>query len=565
MIRKRIDQLRKKFINLKIDGYIVPKNDEFFSEYSKKDRLKFISNFSGSAGYAIILKKKNYLFVDSRYTIQAELESKDQFKIIKLEDIVNCKLFKNITIGFDPKLFTSNQISNFFLKFNKVKKIDINLIDILMKQSSFISKPFFSLSKNIVGQSHLDKIKKVSNFLKKNNSDYLFVSAPENVAWILNIRGFDNPNSPIPNCRLFINNKNRFFLIAERKKLKKLIKEKKIIKKQIIEPTNFEHLIDKIDKGKIIIDNKSCSIFYETLIAKKFKILKKQDPIYFYKSIKNKIEIKNMIQSHIFDGAALTKFLYWIKKINKKKITEFEAQKKLESFRKQNKNYLFPSFNTIAGAGANGAIVHYKANKENSRIINKKDIFLCDSGGQYSYGTTDVTRTICFSPPKNSVKNIFTRVLKGHIAVANTDLKKYFTGKMIDVLARKSLKEKNLDYGHGTGHGVGFFLNVHEGPQAISKLNEVKICEGMILSNEPGFYKKGSFGVRIENLVYVKKIKNRLSFKNLTLAPIEKELINFKLLNSEEKRYLFKYHFEVYQKISKFLNKNEKKWLASII
>ena len=565
MIRKRIDQLRKKFINLKIDGYIVPKNDEFFSEYSKKDRLKFISNFSGSAGYAIILKKKNYLFVDSRYTIQAELESKDQFKIIKLEDIVNCKLFKNITIGFDPKLFTSNQISNFFLKFNKVKKIDINLIDILMKQSSFISKPFFSLSKNIVGQSHLDKIKKVSNYLKKNNSDYLFVSAPENVAWILNIRGFDNPNSPIPNCRLLINNKNRFFLIAEKKKLKKLIKEKKIIKKQIIEPTNFEHSIDKLDKGKIIIDNKSCSIFYETLIAKKFKILKKQDPIYFYKSIKNKIEIKNMIQSHIFDGAALTKFLYWIKKINKKKITEFEAQKKLESFRKQNKNYLFPSFNTIAGTGANGAIVHYKANKENSRIINKKDIFLCDSGGQYSYGTTDVTRTICFSPPKNSVKNIFTRVLKGHIAVANTDLKKYFTGKMIDVLARKSLKEKKLDYGHGTGHGVGFFLNVHEGPQAISKLNEVKICEGMILSNEPGFYKKGSFGVRIENLVYVKKIKNRLSFKNLTLAPIEKELINFKLLNSEEKQYLFKYHFEVYQKISKFLNKNEKKWLASII
>ena len=565
MTKKIIGHIRSQFKKLDIDGYVVPKNDEFFSEYSKKDRLKFISNFSGSAGYAIILKKKNYLFVDSRYTIQAELESKDQFKIIKLEDIVNCKLFKNITIGFDPKLFTSNQISNFFLKFNKVKKIDINLIDILMKQSSFISKPFFSLSKNIVGQSHLDKIKKVSNFLKKNNSDYLFVSAPENVAWILNIRGFDNPNSPIPNCRLLINNKNRFFLIAERKKLKKLIKEKKIIKKQIIEPTNFEHLIDKIDKGKIIIDNKSCSIFYETLIAKKFKILKKQDPIYFYKSIKNKIEIKNMIQSHIFDGAALTKFLYWIKKINKKKITEFEAQKKLESFRKQNKNYLFPSFNTIAGTGANGAIVHYKANKENSRIINKKDIFLCDSGGQYSYGTTDVTRTICFSPPKNSVKNIFTRVLKGHIAVANTDLKKYFTGKMIDVLARKSLKEKKLDYGHGTGHGVGFFLNVHEGPQAISKLNEVKICEGMILSNEPGFYKKGSFGVRIENLVYVKKIKNRLSFKNLTLAPIEKELINFKLLNSEEKRYLFKYHFEVYQKISKFLNKNEKKWLASII
>tara|TARA_Y100001935_G_scaffold254650_1_gene264376 strand:+ start:133 stop:1830 length:1698 start_codon:yes stop_codon:yes gene_type:complete len=565
MIHKRIDHLRTKFDTFKIDGYIVPKNDEYFSEYAQKDRLKYISNFSGSAGYAILLKKKNYLFVDSRYTIQAELESKKNFIIEKYENIFNCQLFKNLIIGFDPKLFTSRQISNFFLKFNSAKKIDINLVDSIFKKKVLNYKSFYSLKKSIIGETHQKKIKKISHFLKKNNSDFLFVSSPENVAWLLNIRGYDNPNSPTPNCRLLLSNKGNYFIICEKKKLSKLIREKKIKKLQIIEPEMVELLINKIKGNKIIVDDKSCSIFYENLFKKKFKVIKKKDPIYLFKSIKNKYEIKNMIQSHISDGVALTKFLHWIKIINKRKITEYEAQKKLESFRRLDKNYLFPSFNTIAGAGKNGAIVHYRAHKNNSKKINKNDIFLCDSGGQYKYGTTDVTRTICFTKQKNFIKNIFTRVLKGHIAVANTNLKKYNNGKKIDILARKDLRKVGLNYGHGTGHGVGFFSNVHEGPQAISKFNKIKISEGMIISNEPGFYKKGKFGIRIENLVYVKKIKKKIFFENLTFAPIEKELINFKLLNSKEKDYLFKYHLLVYEKIAKYLNKNQKRWLASII
>tara|TARA_B100001123_G_scaffold408192_1_gene501147 strand:- start:17 stop:835 length:819 start_codon:yes stop_codon:yes gene_type:complete len=272
-----------------------------------------------------------------------------------------------------------------------------------------------------------------------------------------------------------------------------------------------------------------------------------------------------MINAHIEDGVALTKFIYWIKNVNKKKISEIELEKKLEKFRKINKNYLFPSFNTIAGSGSNGAIVHYRATKKTNRIIKKNDIFLCDSGGQYKFGTTDVTRTICFSKQKQSIKNIFTKVLKGHIAVATINLNKFNTGKEIDAKARYFLNKDGLDYAHGTGHGVGFFSNVHEGPQSISKFNMVKIREGMILSNEPGYYKKGQYGMRIENLVYVKKINNKLLFKNLTLAPIEKDLINFKILNENEKKYLFKYHLDVYSKISKYLNSKEKNWLASII
>ncbi len=565
MIESRINNLRKKFRKFKIDGYVVPKNDEFFSEYSKVDRLNIISNFSGSAGYAIILKNKNYLFVDGRYTIQAQKESGKNFKIIDYQKILNCNLFKDLTLGINPKLFTSSQTKKFFLKNNKIKSIDLELIDNTPKNKLKFSRPFFSLNEKIVGENHKKKIIKIQQFLKKKKSDYLFVSAPENVAWLLNIRGYDNPNSPIPNCHLFLDNKKNLYLISDRKKAKKIIREKKINIDQVIEPKKFEKFINNLKGKKIIIDMKTCSIFYENIFKKKFEVQKIEDPIYLLKSIKNKYEIKNMIKTHIIDGVALTKFLYWIKNINKKKITEFEVQNKLEKFRRMHKNYLYPSFDTIAGSGGNGAIVHYRATKKNARKINKNDILLCDSGGQYKYGTTDVTRTICFRKPKKNIKNIFTKVLKGHIAVANSNLKKNKTGKSIDLRARKFLKKIDLDYQHGTGHGVGFFLNVHEGPQAISKYNNVKILEGMVLSNEPGFYKKNKFGIRIENLIYVKKTKKKLFFENLTLAPIDKDLTDFKQLTSDEKNYLFKYNMLVYSKLSKFLNKKEKKWLADFI
>ena len=565
MIKKRIQKLINRFDKYKIDGYVIPKNDEFFSEYSRNDRLKTISNFTGSAGYSVILKDKYYLFVDGRYTIQADKESGKIFKIVSYDKIVNCNLFKNLTLGVDPKIFTSQQINRYFGKHNKIKIIKENLIDQIYKEKSFFHKPFFSIEDYIVGESYEAKLLKIKKYLNKNNSDLMFITAPENVAWLLNIRGFDNPNSPIPNCHLLIDKKNNPYLICEKKKAKKIILEKKIRKKQVIEFKNFEKLIEDLKGSKIIIDYKTCSLFFENILKKKFKILKKEDPIYLFKSIKSNKEIKNMISCHIIDGAALTKFLYWMKIKNRKKITEYEAQKKLEYFRKKNKKYLYPSFNTIAGTGSNGAIVHYRATKNNSKNIKKSDIFLCDSGGQYKYGTTDVTRTICFSKPEKRIKNIFTRVLKGHIAVFQSDLTKYKTGKDIDIRARKFLKKINLDYAHGTGHGVGFFLNVHEGPQSISKFNKIRIQEGMILSNEPGFYKKNDFGIRIENLVYVKKIHNKLCFENLTLAPIDKDLIDHNQLTKDEKDYLFKYNLEVYSKLYNYLNISEKKWLASFI
>ena len=380
-MNKEVIELRKKFKKYNIDGYVIPKNDDYFTEYSKINRLKIISNFSGSAGLAVVLKDKNYLFTDGRYTIQSEMESGKYFKIVSYDKIINCNLFKNLKLGLDPKLFTHQQIKNYFLKNNRIKFLSNNLIDEIKNQKVIKSSPFFSLKDEIVGESSKSKINKIVNYLKKNKADNLFVTAPENIAWILNIRGADGPNSPVPNSRLIINKSKKIFLITESYKAKKLVKEKIINKNQLVAISDLPKKILFLSGKNFIIDNKSCSVFFENIIKSKFKIIKREDPTYHLKAIKNNTEINNMIKSHVIDGVALTKFIYWIKKVNKKKITEVDAQIKLEKFRKQNKNYLYPSFETIAGSGENGAIVHYRAKKGSCRTIRKNDIFLCDSGG----------------------------------------------------------------------------------------------------------------------------------------------------------------------------------------
>ncbi len=555
---KNLKKLLKKY---KIDGYIVPKNDEYFNEYVRpsKDRLKFISNFSGSAGFAVILKNKNYLFVDGRYTIQARYQSGKKFKVITIpnkfpKDVI--KPNKKIVLGFDQKLHTEKQL-NFLFKIKNInlRPVDRNLVDMIWSDKpKELVKPFFSLSSKNAGIAAEKKITQVKNILSKNNTDYLLVTAPENVAWILNIRGYDSSYSPIPNSRLLISKKGDVNIFANPKKIMKI---KKILEKKIHtnDEKKIENVLKHISKKKIWLDSLSCSLYYKNILSKKNNIVERIDPIHFLKSIKNNTEIKNMEKSHIIDGAALTKFLFWLKKnFKKKKITEISAQKKLEGFRKMNSSYKFPSFNTISGSGPNSAIIHYKASLKTNRALKKGDLYLVDSGGQYSFGTTDVTRTVSLGNKSNYIKEIYTRVLKGHIAVSNFKIKKNSTGSQVDESARKFLKKIKLDYPHGTGHGVGYFLNVHEGPQSLSRNNKVNLKDGMIVSNEPGYYKEGAFGIRIENLVYIKKNK----FKELTVAPIEKDLINKKILNKIEIKWINNYHKKVKKNLSRFMSLKEK-------
>ena len=561
----KIKKLRDLYKSFMIDGYLIPKNDDYFNEYVSKsnDRLKFISDFSGSAGLAIILKNKNYLFVDGRYTIQAKIQSGKNFKIITIPQKFPKDVFKTnkkLVIGFDPKLHSEKQLNFLFGDKNIIlKSLNKNLIDIIWhKKPKDLVKPFFALSKKDTGQSSQQKIMKIRNILLKNKIDYLLVTAPENVAWILNIRGHDSEFSPIPNARLLINSKKYIHLFSHSEKIKKI---KKIFDKKIkfYEESEIEKELKKLSKSSIWLDSLSCSVYYKKLLNKKNKILEKIDPIYFFKSIKNSTEIKNMRKSHIFDGVALTKFLFWLKRnFREKKITEMSAQKKLEGFRKMNKSYKFPSFSTISGSGPNSAIIHYKASLKSNRTLKKGDLYLVDSGGQYSFGTTDVTRTISLDNNSKFIKEIYTRVLKGHIAVSNYKVRKNSNGSDIDKNARKSLRKIKLDYPHGTGHGVGYFLNVHEGPQSFSNKNKVHLKPGMIISNEPGYYKEGWFGIRIENLIYIKKNK----FEELTMTPIEKKLIKKKMLNKKEVDWLNKYHMKVKKNLFKFMNLKEK---ASLI
>ena len=565
MISEKLKELKNKFYHHKIDGYVVPKNDEYFSEFAKKDKLKTITGFDGSFGLAIILKKKNFLFVDGRYVEQAKIQAGKKFKILEIPKKLPYQILSTrLNLGFDPTVFTSRSLVYFFrnkIKLTPITKIMVNS-DIL---KSHTSRKFYSLNPKIVGETVNSKIKRLIQILKKDRSDYIFISAPENVAWLLNIRGSDNPFSPIPNCRIVISTKGEVNFFSDIKKSSNIFKKKNSLKVSFYKENQIENFLGRLKSKKIIIDKNSCPVLLENLINSMFKISKIGDPLYLMKSIKNKVEINKTIESHIHDGVAVTKFLYWIKKNQNKKISEIDAEEKLESFRKQNKNYLFPSFSTISASGKNGSIIHYRASNKTCREIKQNDIYLCDSGGQYTYGTTDVTRTISFKVQPKNIKDAFTRVLKGHIAVASANISKHKTGSNIDKLARRYLNEVKKDFSHGTGHGVGYFLNVHEGPQAISKRNNIKLREGMILSNEPGFYLQGKYGIRIENLVYIKKEKKNLVFKNLTLAPIDINLINFKLLSSQEKKYLINYHFEVYSKIHRFLSFSEKKWLIKSI
>jgi len=563
----KINQLKSILHKENCDAYLVPKNDEYFGEYvsENKDRLKFITGFTGSTALALIFKNKSYLFVDGRYTLQAKTEVNKNFKIcevpkIKPQQILK-KINKKITIGFDPKLFTSNFLKNIVTNnLINLKPVNNNLIDKIWKNKFKIkNNKFYLLEKKYHGENYFYKFNKVRKILKLKNIHYLICTAVENIAWLLNIRGSDSISSPLAYGKILFNKNGKILFFTNTSKLTPQIK--KFFKKNVIfiKEEFFVNYLRKIKASRILIDKKTCCFYYEKNIHSSNKIINLDDPIYLLKAIKNKTEINNTQIANLFDGIALTKFIFWLKNnYKRKKITEISAQNKLENFKKKQKEYLYPSFNTISAFGANGAIVHYRANNKSNKQIKGNNLYLLDSGSQYFYGTTDVTRTIAIGKISNFQKKIYTSVLKAHIAVTLYKLNKTTLGKHIDKVARMTLLKSGYNYSHGTGHGVGYFLNVHEGPQGLSPFNNHKILPGMILSNEPGFYKKNDFGIRIENLIYCKKINNNyLEFMELTMVPIDKECINKKLLNKKEINWINNYHQRIFHILKPFMNKFE--------
>ncbi len=536
-------QLQTYLQTNQIDWLFIPRSDEFFGEYVPicNERLQWVSGFSGSAGIALISQTSAHLFVDGRYTIQAKQES-PKFKIHPLSEIwsvIQRLITKTLTVGLNFKFHSRSFVEQLTSLGLRLQHLDPHPIDTLWEDRPQLpSSEIFPHPIKYSGESLTSKIHRVIAALPKQ-IDSLYVHDPHEVAWVLNIRASDLNYTPIPLCRaiihttgeteLFLNNSNISAQLREHLGTKVLITPMDQLEKKLTNYLNIQ------------IDSSSSAYDQKLLLNQAFVF---PSPILKMQAIKNSTEIQGMRTAHHLDSIALKKFIAWIKSQPIESLSEIKSAEKLESFRKENADFRHPSFPTISGFGSNGAIVHYKATKQTNKPFSSNGLYLFDSGGQYPYGTTDITRTLTFGTPTPEQKQAYTLVLKGHIRLATAIFPKGTTGHQLDALARTDLWQLGLDYAHGTGHGVGSFLSVHEGPASISpRANNIPLEPGMVLSNEPGFYKANAYGIRIENMMVVVESHHNgfLQFETLTKAPYENALIDQELITSSERAYLDSY------------------------
>ncbi len=550
---EKLKSLRELLVKNGMDSWLQPVHDEWFGEYPPacNRRVEWISGFSGSAGLAIIGLGKAVLLTDGRYTLQARSQVPAEFEVQNSGDISAQKwlagnLPNSARVGYDPKLYTLVMLEKLTCHTSLVAGSGFTLIpaENLIDQLWHDRPPapatkVFEHDIKYAGESADSKKKRVAEIIKKSGADAAFLSAPESICWLLNIRARDTENTPLHLARAIIDAQG-----------------------------NVEFFKDDARKfagKKMLFSPQNTSVFIADLLEKAGVILQSgEDPCTLLKAIKNSVEIAGIRRAHIRDGAAVTKLLYWL--AQQKNISELEVVDKILEFRKSQENFLEPSFDTIAGSGANGAIVHYRATEASNRILQNGELFLLDSGGQYFDGTTDITRTIAIGEPSAEHKKRFTQVLKGHIAIATAIFPEGTQGSQLDALARQYLWHDGLDYDHGTGHGVGCFLGVHEGPQRISKRGgDAALVAGMVISNEPGYYKAGEYGIRIENLVTVVPAGEKfLKFETLTCAPIDLRLVDFSLLTDAEKTWLNDYHQWVTAELSPYLSEQEQAWIGHL-
>ncbi|ARN84804.1 aminopeptidase P family protein [Candidatus Nucleicultrix amoebiphila] len=588
--QQKLVNLRKYLKNQGVSGYILPNTDEHLSEYlpPHSERLTWLTNFRGSAGIGIILENQAALFVDGRYILQARHQTdgklytsfliNDKTPIQWLKE----KIKKGEKIAYDPWTLTEKEILNFESALQEkgasLKALKQNPIDaIWMDRPKFPNFKIIPHPKKYSGIDKDVKIKDLVKTLKQHTIDAYATSILENVAWLLNIRGNDLESLPVTISHLIVHQSGIVDFFVDEKKLSASIKAHLGSKVRLHSYSKFLSELEKLGKKKSVIcidPDMSPAILIHTIENAGGKVIRKFDPLLLPKACKNPTEIQGARDAHIRDGAALSSFLAWFsEQAPKGKLDEIKAADKLFDFRLKQKNFKSYSFPTISSTGPNGAIIHYRVTPETNRPIKKGDIYLVDSGAQYLEGTTDVTRTVIVgNKATQEQKDRFTRVLKGHIALALAKFPKGTTGSQLDALARYPLWQAGIDYNHGTGHGVGSYLGVHEGPQRIATVpNRIPLEAGMILSNEPGYYKEGAFGIRIENLVVVKaagKIKGAekemFEFETLTLAPIDLNLVDIKLLGPAEKAWLNAYHKRVRETLTPLVDSKTKAWLKKV-
>ena len=575
--KKKIILLRTLLKKKDYDYYLLPRTDKFMNEFisEEDERVKWLTGFSGSFAFVIISSKQNLIFTDGRYINQIKKEvDKKTFKILDFNDKepilwLKDKIKAKKKVLLDSWLFSSKD-------YNYIKKILQNKkCEVLLSKEIFVDKiwkkkrkknnsKIFIREKKYSGVLFKNKVQHVKKILQNKKVSNFFFSSPESISWLLNIRSNQINYTPVVLSFLLLNTDSKsYFFGKSNMRLKTYLAPYF----NIFDISNLKEILINfsVTNKEIYLDPKKTPCFIEKFFKTIGVVVKySQDPCESLKLIKNSIEIKGSKNSHIRDGVSICKFLFWLDEIIKKnrKVTEITAAKKLFDYRKKNKLFCGLSFETISGFGSNGAIIHYRVSKKTNKILNKNNLYLFDSGAQYLDGTTDVTRTISIGDnPTSEQKDIFTRVLKGNIGLSNHIFNEKTIGGSLDKIARKHLQKKKYDYPHGTGHGIGSYLSVHEGPISISKKSKTKFKKGMFLTNEPGFYKTNQYGIRIENVLLVVKRKKFLSFEVLTLAPIDIKLIDCKLLNIQEKNWINNYHNRVFNKLNKYVNKKEREWL----
>lgn len=586
-ITQRLTELRKVLFNLKLDGFIATSADEYQNEYTPEcaRRLEYISGFTGSLGMAAILADMACIFVDGRYTIQARKEAPPslyQYANNTEKDLIEwlrANPSSGSVLGYDPWLHSGAWVERMSAALKRfgiaLRPCQANPIDSVWKNRP--AEPLgkaFTYDLKYAGQSHIDKISMLSKQIAEDGLDAAVLTRPDSIAWLLNIRGNDIPFTPLVLCFAILNKDGSVELFVNLHKIPSEVSAYLLKANLNVLPTEAlaTHL-DALGKSgkRVLVDMQSTPAWVsDRLTQSGAHIEKGMDPCLMPKACKNKTELEGMRNAHIRDGVAVVKLLHWIDKILAEyDIGELDISYKAEEFRKEQDLFKGLSFPTIAGVGPNGAIVHYQPKPETNRTIKRGDLVLVDSGGQYLDGTTDITRTIATGQLKKEMCDRFTCVLKGHIALATVRFPEGTTGSQIDVLARKSLWDAGLDFEHGTGHGVGCYLGVHEGPQRISKVaNNTPLKPGMIVSNEPGYYKEGNFGIRIESLMAVRKCDDMkkaeqpmLCFEMLTMAPIDTKLVDVRMLTHQERDWLNSYHREVFRKLKPYLPLETAKWL----
>jgi Xaa-Pro aminopeptidase len=584
----RLKALREQLKADRLDGFVVPLTDEHMSEYvgSYAQRLAWLTGFQGSAGSAVVLPQEAAIFVDGRYTLQvrSQVDGKD-WSYQSVPETSAAEWLKEHApqggrIGYDPWLHSRDWVKKateaLAARGAELVAVEQNPIDKVWSDRPEASKAHLIVQPDqYAGRSSADKRHEIADWLEKQGADAAVLSALDSIAWAFNVRGADVSRTPVALAFALVRSDGTADLYVNPEKVSAEVRQHLGNGVRLHDRDAFESALGELKGQTVAVDpERAVAAIFEALDKAGAKIVPVRDPTILAKAIKNPVEIAGQKSAQQRDGAAISRFLRWVEvEAPGGEIDELTASDHLEALRKENPELRDLSFDTISGAGPNGAIVHYKSSEKTNRKLEKGTLYLVDSGGQYVDGTTDITRTVAIGEPTQEMRDRFTRVLKGHIAVATAIFPKGTRGSQLDSFARRPLWEAGLDYAHGTGHGVGSFLSVHEGPQRISPVGSAQsggdepLKAGMILSNEPGYYKTGEYGIRIENLVLVVDRpveggeKETLGFETLTFAPIEPRLVDVSMMSDSELDWLNDYHAGVLARIGPRLEGEDKAWL----